>query len=356
MLEVDGRLVAAPHEVGHDAPVPGQIPDQDAIGAPPPHGAQPTRARDRRAGPARRPRPAAAAPRRRRAPTGGGGSGEIGGSNETAGDYPSWGVSPSTFISKYSLSANGPTAPSTTSRHRGDGCAFPDADAEFVIVSLGVDRQRDAARQSRLERFGLRGFEAPRVSDVMNDGHEHGVPSIRQHGRGSATPRCLPRTTPGPPIVEALRNPDERGHHPGAHTRLGTRRRRPAIFRRLEKGCPTTRDGTAPAPTPHPSTHGPGNVRGACSLICSPIRGSRSTSGSAPASGSSPCTEGSSPPPPRSPTRRRKQRRVAVQRGATRQPALAPARPSISRPTCRRSPVPRPRRRRRVAAWLLRPT
>jgi len=62
--------------------------------------------------------------------------------------------------------------------HRVDRFAFPDAEAESVIVRCGVDGQRDVGRKPTLECLGFGGLKALGVMNSMDDCHKHDVPSI----------------------------------------------------------------------------------------------------------------------------------------------------------------------------------
>ncbi len=59
--------------------------------------------------------------------------------------------------------------------HGFDRFAFPDADAESVIVGGRMDWQRNVGRKPSFECLGLRGLEAFGVVNSVDDCHKHGV-------------------------------------------------------------------------------------------------------------------------------------------------------------------------------------
>ena len=58
--------------------------------------------------------------------------------------------------------------------------AFPDADAESVIVGRSMDWQRNVGRKPSFECLGLGGLKAFGVVNSVDDCHKHGLPSL--HG------------------------------------------------------------------------------------------------------------------------------------------------------------------------------
>ena len=76
--------------------------------------------------------------------------------------------------------------------HGVDGFAFPDADAESVIVGACMDWQRNVGRKPTFHRFGLGVLEAVGVVNSVDDCHKHGV-TVRS-----------PRGSRVPPIGEAF--------------------------------------------------------------------------------------------------------------------------------------------------------
>jgi len=61
--------------------------------------------------------------------------------------------------------------------HRVDRFAFPDADAESVIVGSRVDWHGNVGRKPTFECLGLGGLKALGVVDAMDHGYEHGPPA-----------------------------------------------------------------------------------------------------------------------------------------------------------------------------------
>jgi hypothetical protein len=58
--------------------------------------------------------------------------------------------------------------------------AFPDADAEAVIVGSRMDWQRNVGRKPSFECLGLGGLKAFGVVNSVDDCHKHGLPSIHR--------------------------------------------------------------------------------------------------------------------------------------------------------------------------------
>src|SRR2546421_3536744 len=64
--------------------------------------------------------------------------------------------------------------------HSVDRFAFPDADAESVIVGSRMDWQRNVGRKPSFECLGLGGLKALGVVNSVDDCHKHEFPSIHR--------------------------------------------------------------------------------------------------------------------------------------------------------------------------------
>jgi hypothetical protein len=62
-----------------------------------------------------------------------------------------------------------------------DRFAFPDADAEFVIIGSRTDWQRNVGREPTFESFGLGALKAFMVMNSPDDCYKHGI-TVRSYG------------------------------------------------------------------------------------------------------------------------------------------------------------------------------